>query len=395
MKRFFLLFFGLFGLCLQAEQFIVENGQPKAQIVIAAENRPRSASLAALELQYHVQKMSGARIPIVTEPTTDIPTKIYVGKSPETEKLGVTDKDLKYGAYRIKSGQGWLVLLGDDRDFVPPFEPWPMKRNEVKKSEEVWAKAIEGKTDASWEFPFKAGFKWIWNPKDFENILDERYGQGSSALWKTGGNTVSGFWEKDENGSLNAVCDFLRGFGCRWYMPGQENEVIPQMSSIAIPAIDKTINPDFPIRAFSWNDFGSFPFDGMIWAKRIGIGSSYQKLGAMGGNHGLIQIHGNDKMKKAHPDYYALINGKRDTEHRDVGTPCLSSEGLISETVKYARFLFDEYKLPAVDVMPGDGFRICGCEKCKGKSASYLVWNFVNRVASEIYNTHPYGLITC
>lgn len=96
-----------------AELVLVQNGTPRVQIVIAAEKRPRMATLAALELQHHIQKISGARLPIVTSPDASVQVRIYVGKSPATEKLGVTDQDLKYGAYRIVSGPDWLVLLGE------------------------------------------------------------------------------------------------------------------------------------------------------------------------------------------------------------------------------------------------------------------------------------------
>mgnify|MGYP001266309855 CR=1 FL=1 len=43
------------------EQFIVKDGKPNAQIVIAAENRPRMTTLAALELRRGIEKISGAR----------------------------------------------------------------------------------------------------------------------------------------------------------------------------------------------------------------------------------------------------------------------------------------------------------------------------------------------
>ena len=53
---------------LAADSFIVENGQPRAEIVIA-EKPLRSVRIAADDLQTFVQKMSGARLPIVTEPS--------------------------------------------------------------------------------------------------------------------------------------------------------------------------------------------------------------------------------------------------------------------------------------------------------------------------------------
>jgi|GEM_PF-1961976 len=61
---------------------IVQDGKPRAEIVVTPENRPRMTSLAALELQHFLEKMSGARLPIVTEPTTTAPIKIFGGESP-------------------------------------------------------------------------------------------------------------------------------------------------------------------------------------------------------------------------------------------------------------------------------------------------------------------------
>jgi hypothetical protein len=68
---------------------------------------------------------------------------------------------------------------------------------------------------------------------------------------------------------------------------------------------------------------------------------------------------------------------------------------LESETAKYIRFIFDTYDLPGVDIWPVDGLRLCQCEKCQGKSASELVWGFADRVAGQVYQTHPGKRITC
>jgi len=100
-------------------------------------------------------------------------------------------------------------------------------------------------------------------------------------------------------------------------------------------------------------------------------------------------------MQKTHPEYYALINGKRDTEHRGKGTACYSSKGLENETINFVRFLYDKYDIPSVDIWPGDGFKQCQCDGCKGKTPSELVWGFADRVATEVYKTHPKKLITC
>ncbi|HPN84253.1 MAG TPA: DUF4838 domain-containing protein, partial [Victivallales bacterium] len=377
------------------EQFIVKDGRANAQIVIAAENRPRMATLAALELQHFIQKISGARLPIVTTPDSLVPVKIYVGKSPETEKLGVKTDDLKYGSFRVASGNGWLALVGDDRDFVPPLQPWPTARSDREKAIAAWKKLIESKTDAAWAYPFLAAAKSYWNPKDFDKAMDSRYGEGTAALWKTGGNTIKGFYEQDENGSLNAAHDFLRELGVRLYMAGEENEIIPKMASIPLKEVNKTSVPDYAFRNWNWYSYPEFSLDDMLWARRIGMNSMDQVAGPIQWVHGLVIVHASEECKKNHPDFYAIIGGKRDFEHKGHGSACFSSEGLEKEAVKYIKFVFEDLKLNLADIWPGDGLKPCDCEKCRGKTPSELVWGFANRVATELYKTHPDKIVSC
>lgn len=79
-----------------------------------------------LNLQRHIQRMSGARLPIVTSPDATLPVKNYVGKSAGTEKLGVKDDGLNDGAYKMVSGPGWIVLIGSDADFDTDRVPIPV-----------------------------------------------------------------------------------------------------------------------------------------------------------------------------------------------------------------------------------------------------------------------------
>ena len=373
---------------------IVERGQPRAEIVVAS-NRPRMVTLAALELQHFLAKMSGARLPIVTTPTAAKPVKIYVGHSEETDRLGVTAEGLRDGAYRIVSGPDWLVLIGKDFDFDFAKLPWPLSRKDTARASAEWEKAIQGKTETGWGFPFAGGFKGFWNPNDFEQVMSEYYGADFAALCPKEKGVPNGFWNQDEGGSLNAVYGLLRGLGVRWFMQGEIGEVVPKTATIAVGPLNGTVKPDFPLRAWSWYYYGSFSFDDVIWARRLGMNSGYEQVGPNSGPHGLVLVHSHEAMKEAHPEYYALLGGKRDTEHRDHGTACFTSEGLLKETVNYIRFLFDRYGLPSADIWPGDGLMLCACEGCKGKSASELVWGFADRVAREVYKSHPDKRITC
>jgi len=370
---------------------IVIDGKPNAQIVIAAENRPRMTTLAALELRKYVENISGARLPIATSPDASLPLKIYVGKSLETEKLGLKTEDLQYGAYRIVSGPDWLVLLGKDFDFDPVKHKLPLSRGDVKRAAAEWDEAVKksGLTDTTWTYPFGGGFKGFWEPSTFEKDMNEQYGEDAAGLWISGGNTVKGFWEQDGSGSMNAVHALLKQLGVRHYMPGDLGLILPKMASISVGPINEFSKPDFAARNWRFLSYYRFSFDDVIWPRRIGMNSIYERSSPIILSHWLVHVYGSDEMKKAHPDYYALIGGKRDTEHRRYGTACFSSEGLVKEAANFSRFLFDQCNVRVVSLWPGDGLKICQCEKCKGKTASDLVWGFTDKVAREVYKTHP------
>ena len=86
------------------DPFLVENGESRAEIIIAA-SPARSTRLAAAELQTYVEKISGAQLPIETKPSADVAVQIYVGESPHAAKLRLTSDGLEHGAYRIVSGE--------------------------------------------------------------------------------------------------------------------------------------------------------------------------------------------------------------------------------------------------------------------------------------------------
>ena len=111
-----------------ADSFLVENGESRAEIIIA-ESPARSTRLSAADLQTNVAKISGAQLPIETKPSADVAVQIYVGESPHAAKLGVTADRLEHGAYRIASGEKWLTLIGDDTDFTPK-DPWVKNNSE-------------------------------------------------------------------------------------------------------------------------------------------------------------------------------------------------------------------------------------------------------------------------
>ena len=384
---------------------IIEDGKPNAEIVISSDpKRPRMVNMAALELQFYLERISGARLPIVAESGGKLPVRIYVGRSEHTDRLGVNGDGLKYGAFRMVSGPSHLVLLGHDFDFAPP-EPWNTSHNDTPRAVKEWDKLVGDRTDAAWGYPFRLLYRESWNRLKFSEIMAQRYGRDSERVWNPralgwsrtyqGPGGGHGIWEQDEGGSLNAVCAFLRSLGVRWYMPVADiGEVVPKRETIVLPSVSKTDRPDFDLRSWYWYNYAGFPFEHVMWARRLGMNFSFQTLGYTCHAHGLMNVHARKEMQQAHPDYYALRKGKRETGFRGTGHVCFSSEGFFRETVNYARFMYDQYGQPHVSVWPQDGLLKCECASCRKLSPSDLVWGFTDRVARELYQSHPDRLVT-
>ena len=349
---------------------LVDEGKPCADIVIS-DKPPRMVKLAASELQSYIEKISGAKLVITNAPGPNVPTHIYVGRSAYTDKLNITDEDLKYDAFKMLSGNNWLALVGHDSDFTPK-QPYSAGHSDWTRMLKEW----DALTGENWNNPYYHLFK--------------QYSQ------------KMGIWSCDERGSLNAVYAFLRDQGVRWYMPGDLGEIVPKTATIMLPLVDKIVHPDFAIRGpyHYRKEFCRNDKDEILWQLRMGF--NFRITFPNYDVHGIGNVISREETKKNHPEYYKLLNGKRANSENIA--PCLSSPGLFEANVKYVRAMFDIYDAPMVSVMPTDGYgSICQCELCKGKDTperyrgevSDYVWGYVNRVAQEVYKTHPDKMISC
>ncbi|MDD5728111.1 MAG: DUF4838 domain-containing protein [Victivallales bacterium] len=327
---------------------IVKDAAPRS-LIIVPEKAPDSVVYAAKELQTYLKKISGADLPIVNSvPENHDKILIYVGSNEALKAKGLSLAGLNYDGFEIVSGKNFLALFG--RDYNGPLvfgSPHPQGR----------AYSYSGKFKIS------------------------RFG---------------------ETGTLFAVYHFLERFcGVRWYMPGELGEIVPASKTVAIPEnINIRISPDFEYRFLYSCDF-PYDDDSVLWYRRAGFGAPFP----VGINHSFLIFK---KYRKTHPEYFALINGKRDFNISCAGDGnlCLSNPEVLKCFVKEAEDFFDrnpqQYIFP---VMPNDSFaKICECPECQkqldgkaGYSGSFsdYVWNFVNNVAKEVYKTHPDKFIGC
>ncbi|MBL8829995.1 MAG: DUF4838 domain-containing protein [Planctomycetaceae bacterium] len=357
-----------------AELFIVENGEPRAEIVIG-DKPARMTKLAAKELQTCLAKMSGATLPIVTERQPG-KVAIFVGLSRHTTALDLAADGLKHGAFRIASGKDWLALLGPDKDFVP-IEPWGRNRSQQETT----------RVNAAWD---KITGDTFWNAA---RDLHFRYHADLDV------------WEQDDAGTFNAVNEFLRGLGCRWYAPGELGEVIPQRTTIRLPEVNRTVTPDFAVRRFIYYTEHTGIGDKALWNLRLGLNHGAELLGFPQICHGMKFVIKRDEMKRTHPEMYLLRNGKRDTTHKEDGVPDLLSPVLFEKQVKHVRAMFDHFHEPMHNIDLVDGYGgmtgddpAWNAQQTPARgwrgSMSDHVWGYMNRVAQELYRSHPDRLVS-
>jgi len=241
---------------------------------------------------------------------------------------------------------------------------------------------------------------------------------------------------QDETGTLFAVYTFLEKYlGVRWLWPGELGEVVPQMKDVVVGPIDESEQPDF-----RWRDRGP---GGALWAaavgptemharaRLLGITEAHQfqvklwekrlKWGGMRiyGGHSLGEVFPPGKYAKSHPEYYALVDDRRDVpgpdyDYKHSGQICTTNPEVIRIAIEWAQQFFNAHpEYDGIHLTPNDGSGFCECERCraldsgrfverpgidleemKRKPTKYSVitdriFTFMNQVALEVEKSHP------
>jgi len=206
-------------------------------------------------------------------------------------------------------------------------------------------------------------------------------------------------------GTLYSVYDLLERLGCRFFTP--DDEVIPELKDIEVKEINIVEEPDFEIR---WVGTSNWSIKNKLNV-RLGkvegesIGKSLHSCHTFGR---LLPV---DKYYEQHPEFYALVNGKRKGGHKDLVQLCLSNPEVVKEVANNLKDIFAKNPdLGSYLLMPGDGHAFCECPNCKalddpsyqhegpfigrdtGKISNRLMI-FYNQVAKEIYKTYPNKII--
>ncbi len=177
---------------------------------------------------------------------------------------------------------------------------------------------------------------------------------------------------------LNGVYRFLQDYlGCRWYVPGEIGEIVPEHSTVTIPVGTAATTPDWDIRTFFLRDDeaqwwalrnginGWFNHD-FIEALGTGVGDDlvYQQPG-VSGFHAWARILPPEKYRPEHPEYYALVNDRRMEGGLHSGQICTTNEEALNIITEGAREYFEAHPDARwYSVAPNDGYGWCTCDDC-------------------------------
>ena len=292
---------------------IVQDGQPMATIVLSADCSYLVED-AVKDLQRCLEKMSGARLPICRNTEVYSGNVIFVGRMEQVDRLipDLDGRDLGPDGFAMKSLPGRLILTGQSDGYIHKFR-YKDYRPEVDgtRADPVLAHCPNGRTDC---------------------------------------------------GTPNAVYAFLEMLGCRWYAPGADGEFVPSTPTITVPSLAVYSKPDFASRALGSGCAMAMGPDTYreyaTWMERNRAAINTYRQGHSLGWLLDPAIHG-----KAHPEYYALIDGKRLPQN---GQPCLSNpEAVEAVYTAVESTLTNQYRYRSFPVGQFDTWNWCECDNCR------------------------------
>ncbi len=185
----------------------------------------------------------------------------------------------------------------------------------------------------------------------------------------------------DPESTLYAVYTFLENYlGCRFYAP--DVEIIPEINLVTVPNdIDYQYTPPVTTRTVHSRLY----YENHEFAdKRKVTHEAFPGYVPGYGVHTFNRFVPSSKYYRAHPEYYALRDGRRIPTQL-----CLTNSDVLDIVKDAVASVLDQYpELKVISVSTNDNTQYCQCESCKAiddreESHAGSVIDFVNKIAAE------------
>jgi hypothetical protein len=272
-----------------------------------------------------------------------------------------------------------------------------------------WQASIDGEMDADFDGPtFFVGAleSGIADVKEAPELSDELVKSlGSEGVAIRGDGDKVALVGKGKQGGLFAVYEFLEKFvGCRWPEPGREH--VPRLKSLDLN-IDRTHSPAFAYRGVAlhgpctdehylniidWlakNRSNSLQFSCEVYDEvRPRLIESILDRGVSMkiGGHSRKYFFPSEKYFGSHPEYYALVKGKRTGETQ----MCYSNHESVDQyAANINEYLASRPEIGVIGLWPSDGYGFCECDECQAKPTTDVLLEYTNALAKRIHDRHP------
>ncbi len=197
-------------------------------------------------------------------------------------------------------------------------------------------------------------------------------------------------------GTLYGVYQFLEDELGVWFLTHDHTHV-PDSSKARIPCREYVYKPPF---SFRWSYYAENSKRPDFAARlRVNTVTTDEKLGGKTGqnliSHSFHKLVPFSKYGKDHPEYYALVDGKRDTNTAWSGPQlCVTNPEVVKVAAENAIRFLNEHQFSNISVSQADTDKYCRCDRCQEANVregspmgSQLA--FVNAVAELVEKAHP------
>jgi len=201
-----------------------------------------------------------------------------------------------------------------------------------------------------------------------------------------------------QRGTMYGVYTFLEKLGCRWFT--REVSRIPKLRRVTVEPLDEIQKPAFEYREPYFTEAQD-----RDWAARNKMNGGMEDLDASTGGgikyypfvHTFYALIPPKKYFKDHPEYFALVDGKRRDENAQL---CLTNPAVLRIAIETVFEWIQEHPEATIfSVSQNDSWGWCECNNCRrveeeeGGAHSGPILRFVNAVAAAVAPKYPDKLI--